>query len=73
MSAPVFDYVETFELTGRGTVYVGPCPWGDCVRSTTRGRNVIVDGIERTVAGIDAYAKVSEPRLGEMIGLAFDE
>ncbi len=70
MTAAVFDYVETFELTGRGTVYVGPCPWDDCVRATTKGRTVLVDGMERTVTGIDAYAKVPEPRLGEIIGLA---
>lgn len=71
---PVFVPEDTFRIESRGwTVYTGPCPFNDCVRATTKGRRVVVNGEVRTIIAIEAYAKVTEPRLGEIIGLVFEE
>lgn len=69
MTIPDFFYREKIEMAGRGIVYFGQCPWTDCVRATAKGRQVRVDGEVKTVLGIEAFAKMSEPRFGESIGL----
>lgn len=54
------------------TIHYGPCPWTDCVRSKVAGRKILFKGEIRTVKGIEAYAKIPEPKLGELIGLILD-
>ena len=53
------------------TVYVGPNPFDDCVRKKIRGRQVLHEGKVKTIIAIESFAKVQEPKLGEIIGLMF--
>lgn len=68
---PVFTSTDSWVLKARGLeIFTGRCPWSDCDRKTSAGRLVVHDGAVKVVVGIEAYAKVSEPREGEIIGLA---
>lgn len=68
-----FDPVDSFLLSGRGRVYVGPCPLdGETDETNIRkcvGRQVEIHGVVYTITGVDTYAKLPPPRLGESVGL----
>jgi hypothetical protein len=69
---PVFEYVETFKISGRGTLYCGPSPFDDPLRVMTWiGTKVMIDGEVRTIRGTETYMSFVGPRKGSPIGLLF--
>jgi len=58
MSTPEFKSIDSFIITGRGTVYMVPNPT-DCRREELRRlvrTTVRIDGVERVVLGVDSHA-----------------
>ena len=70
---PVFNYVETFPITGRGTLYCGPIPFNDPDRTAWKTQKIIVDGVVREIAGIEMFMKYPGPVIGESVGLLLKE
>jgi len=66
---PAFEYVDKFEIKGRGTAYSGPAPF-DLDRGSV-GKVVMVDGKERTIAGFERFNR--NPRKGEPTSLLFSD
>jgi hypothetical protein len=68
---PVFEYTEKLK-SGYEEAFFGPNPFHDLERAKVKGRRVLVDGEVRTIKAIESFAKLSEPRYGEIIGVAFE-
>jgi hypothetical protein len=63
-----FHYVEKFQISGRGELYCGPCPFDDPDRTAWRGRKILVDGVVREIAGAETFMKRNGPSVGDSVG-----
>jgi len=67
---PVFEYVEKFNIAGRGELYSGPSPFEDTSRNFEWiGQKIIVDGKVRVIRGVETFMSHRGPRKGSPIGL----
>lgn len=72
MDFPVFTPTETVEITGRGTVHIGPCPIDDVERNKLVGSVVTMDGRAYRVKAFEWRATVQGPRKGDTVGLMLE-
>lgn len=63
-----FISTESFEIAGRGVLYTGPYPF-DIPRKDVVGRQVLHQGVVKTIKGIEWFAVPREPRRGQTVGL----
>lgn len=70
---PLFIAEGSFELKGLGTVYTGKCPADFRNRERSRGFDVIFNGTKRKIKALESFAKLDGPRVGEQVGLVFEE
>jgi len=72
---PIFIYHEKFEIARRGTIYSGPCPFSDLVDRNISpiGRILIVDGMLKKIQGMETFMKLPGPKLGEGVGILFED
>lgn len=66
MAKPTFEVQDSKRVAGK-MVHYGPYPFTDSSRDVL-GREVIVDGIERTILMMDSFAKAQPPKKGEIVG-----
>lgn len=62
-----FDSTETFDIAGRGRVYVGPYPFAEDM-ATVIGRVVHVADRPMVVRGVE-WNLCRRPRLGDVVGM----
>jgi hypothetical protein len=68
-----FTSIDTFEITGRGTVYTGVYDEEECPFSEIEGKTIIMDGKFGRCTGIEKMGNRDSIQKGESFGIIFKE